>query len=422
MLAANEWKQLKNIRICGLMGMATNTDNTEQIKAEFCSLSSFFQEVKATWFADAEWFRELSMGMSHDYHEAIAAGSTLVRVGSKIFGEKLYFKLIIIFMATLETTFAGLKLRNPIIISSSGLTDSAAKNQKLYEAGAGAIVLKSLFEEQIMMEADWLGDPNMYPEGSDYLVGYIREHKLGEYLNLIKESKKVCDIPIIASINCYQDADWIEFAKKIEEAGADALEVNILALQTDVQYTYGAFEQRHIDILSHIKKTVNIPVIMKLGDNLTNPIALIDQLYANGVAAVVMFNRFYQPDIDIEKMAQSAGNVFSTDADLSKSLRWIGIASAAVNKLDYAASGGIHAPEGVVKAILAGASAVELCSALYLNSYAVISEYTRFLNTWMDRKGMENINQFKGMLNVSDLNGVNTFERTQFLKYFSSHK
>ena len=325
-------------------------------------------------------------------------------------------------MATLETTFAGLKLRNPIIVSSSGLTDSAAKNQKLSEAGAGAIVLKSLFEEQIMMEADWLGDPNMYPEGSDYLVGYIREHKLGEYLNLIKESKKVCNIPIIASINCYQNADWVEFAAKIEEAGADALEVNILALQTDVQYTYGAFEQRHIDILSHIKKTVNIPVIMKLGDNLTNPIALIDQLYANGAAAVVMFNRFYQPDIDIEKMAQSAGNVFSTDADLSKSLRWIGIASAAVNKLDYAASGGIHAPEGVVKAILAGASAVELCSALYLNSYAVISEYTRFLNTWMDRKGMENINQFKGMLNVSDLNGVNTFERTQFLKYFSSHK
>ena len=102
-------------------------------------------------------------------------------------------------MATLETTFAGLKLKNPIIISSSGLTDSAAKNQKLYEAGAGAIVLKSLFEEQIMMEADWLGDPNMYPEGSDYLVGYIREHKLGEYLNLIKETKKVCDIPVIAS-------------------------------------------------------------------------------------------------------------------------------------------------------------------------------------------------------------------------------
>ena len=145
-------------------------------------------------------------------------------------------------MAILETTYAGLKLKNPIIISSSGLTDSVAKNQKLAEAGAGAIVLKSLFEEQIMMEADWMGDPNMYPEGSDYLVGYIREHKLGEYLNLIKESKKVCEIPIIASINCYQDADWIDFAKQIEEAGADALEVNILALQTEVHYARQEFQ------------------------------------------------------------------------------------------------------------------------------------------------------------------------------------
>ena len=325
-------------------------------------------------------------------------------------------------MATLETTFAGLKLKNPIIISSSGLTDSATKNQKLCEAGAGAIVLKSLFEEQIMMEADWLGDPNMYPEGSDYLVGYVREHKLGEYINLIKESKKLCDIPIIASINCYQDADWIEFATKIEEAGADALEVNILSLQTDIHYTYGSFEQRHIDILSHIKKTTKIPVIMKLGDNLTNPVALIDQLYANGAAAVVMFNRFYQPNIDIEKMTQISGNVFSNEADLGNVLRWIGIASATVNKIDYAASGGIHSPEGVVKAILAGASAVEICSALYQGSNLVIGEFVRFLNLWMDRKGMETISQFKGILNVNDPKGVNMFERTQFLKYFSSRK
>ena len=325
-------------------------------------------------------------------------------------------------MATLKTTFAGLELRNPIIVSSSGLTDSAETNQKFYEAGVGAIVLKSLFEEQIMLEADWLGDPNMYPEGSDYLVEYVRQHKLSEYLELIKDTKKVCPIPVIASINCYQDAEWVGFAQQMEAAGADAIEINILALQTDMQYNYGSFEQRHIDILSHIKKTVRIPIIMKLGDNLTNPIALIDQLYANGAAAVVLFNRFYQPDIDIEKMKQISGNVFSTEADLVKALRWIGIASAAVNKLDYAASGGIHSPEGIVKAILAGASAVEICSAFYQNSYALVGEYIHFLNLWMDRKGMENIPQFKGMLNVNDLNGVNTFERTQFMKYFSSKK
>lgn len=327
-----------------------------------------------------------------------------------------------IIMTTLETTFAGLKLKNPIIVSSSGLTDSAVKNQKICEAGAGAIVLKSLFEEQIMMEADWMGNPEMYPEGSDYLVGYIREHKLGEYLNLIKASKQACDIPVIASINCYQDADWVEFASRIEEAGADALEVNVLSVQTEVQYQYGSFEQRHIDILSHIKRNVKLPVIMKLGDNLTNPVALIDQLQANGAAAVVLFNRFYQPDIDIEKMVQTSGSVFSNEADLSKALRWTGIASAAVKNLDYAVSGGIHSPEGVVKAILAGASAVEICSVLYQQSLSAIRTFNEFLEAWMERKGMENIDRFKGLLNMNDLKGVNTFERTQFLKYFSSHQ
>ena len=138
-------------------------------------------------------------------------------------------------MTDLKTTFAGLSLRNPIIISSSGLTNSVGKNKKLAEDGAGAIVLKSLFEEQIMLEADQLKDPAFYPEASDYLEEYIREHKLSEYLTLIKESKKVCPIPIIASINCYTDSEWIDFAKKIEEAGADALEINILALQSELQ-------------------------------------------------------------------------------------------------------------------------------------------------------------------------------------------
>ena len=136
-------------------------------------------------------------------------------------------------MTDLKTTFAGLSLRNPIIISSSGLTNSVGKIKKLAEDGAGAIVLKSLFEEQIMLEADQLNDPAFSAEGSEYLKEYIREHKLAEYLNLIKESKQVCSIPVIASINCYSDAEWVDFAKQIEEAGADALEINILALQTE---------------------------------------------------------------------------------------------------------------------------------------------------------------------------------------------
>lgn len=323
-------------------------------------------------------------------------------------------------MTDLKTTFAGLQLRNPIIVSSSGLTNIAGKNKKLAEAGAGAIVLKSLFEEQIMLEADQLRDPAYYPEGSDYLAEYIREHKLAEYLELIRESKKACPIPIIASVNCYSDNEWIDFAKQIEEAGADALEINILALQSDIQYVYGSFEQRHIDILKHIKQTITIPVIMKLGDNLTNPVALIDQLHANGAAAVVLFNRFYQPDIDIEKVEHSSGDVFSKASDLSIPLRWIGIASALVDKIDYAASGGVATPESVVKAILAGASAVEVCSAIYQNTNIIIGEMNQSLSAWMTRKGYERISQFKGKLNAKNLEGINMWERTQFLKYFSN--
>ncbi|RGN49188.1 MULTISPECIES: dihydroorotate dehydrogenase-like protein [unclassified Bacteroides] len=324
-------------------------------------------------------------------------------------------------MNNLKTTFAGLQLKNPIIISSSGLTNSASKNKKLEEAGAGAIVLKSLFEEQIMLQVEQLQDPtSQYPEGEEYLSGYVRLHHLSEYINLIKESKAVCNIPIIASINCYTNAEWVDFAHKIELAGADALEINILAVQTAPEYKYGEFEQRHIDILSSIKKHVNIPVIVKLGTNLTNPVSLINQLYANGAAAVVLFNRFYQPDINIDKMEYISGEVFSTPADLSTTIRWIGISSAEIDKIDYAASGGIHNGEAIVKAILAGATAVEICSTIYMNGNAIIQDMLGRVESWMYQKGFEHIAQFKGLMNAKTIKGVNMFERTQFLKYFGT--
>ena len=323
-------------------------------------------------------------------------------------------------MADLKTTFAGLTLKNPIIISSSGLTNSPEKNQKLEEAGAGAIVLKSLFEEQIMLEADQMQESIYYPEGGDYLVAALRQHKLSEYLKLISESKKLCRIPIIASINCYTDSEWIRFAKEIEKAGADALEINILSLQTEADYEWGAFEMQHINILKHIKQVINIPVIMKLGNNFTNPVALINQLYANGAAAVVLFNRFYQPDINVDKMEQTAGAVLSNGSELASALRWIGIAASEVTQIDYAASGGIHTPKDVVKAILAGASAVEICSTIYLHGNECIKPMLSYISTWMNDKGVEYISQFKGRLKVKDVKGINTFERTQFLRYYGT--
>ena len=320
-------------------------------------------------------------------------------------------------MKTLETSYAGLKLKNPIIVSSSSLTDSAEKNKKLCEAGAGAIVLKSLFEEQIHLEVEDMEDFDPFVVGGNDLAEYMRNHKLEEYFALIRETKRMVDIPVIASINAYDEA------KKIEEAGADALEINILALQTTLEYQYGSFEKKHIDILKLVKKAVKIPVIMKLGDNFTNPVALIHQLRANGADGVVLFNRFYPTDINIDKVEQCAGKAFTSEADLSKSLRWTGIASAVISNYSFAISGGVHNAAGVVKSILAGASAVEVCSAIYLKGNGIIKEMTNGLTEWMDTHTMDSISMFKGMLNMHDRNeGINTFERTQFLKYYGQFK
>ena len=324
-------------------------------------------------------------------------------------------------MTQLKTTFAGLALNNPVIISSSSLTNSAERNKKLELAGAGAVVLKSVFEEQIMMEAHHMATYGS-PEGDDYLSTYVRSHALNEYISLVEQSKKLCTIPVIASINCFSNSEWTDFARTMENAGADALEINILSVQTEKEYVYGAFEQRHIDIVSSIRKQVSIPLIVKLGSNLTNPVALIHQLYANGTNAVVLFNRFYQPDINIDTQTYAAGDVFSTPADLSDGLRWTAIASAQVPQMDYAISGGVHDGQAVVKAILAGASAVEVCSAVYQKGNQVIEDMTRELSGWMERQGYDTLGQFKSSMNALSTGAANPFERTQFMKYFSGRE
>ena len=324
-------------------------------------------------------------------------------------------------MTQLKTTFAGLSLRNPIIISSSSLTNSAEKNKKLELAGAGAIVLKSVFEEQIMMEAHHMATYGS-PEGDDYLSTYVRSHALNEYISLIEQTKKLCTIPVIASINCFSNSEWTDFARTVEAAGADALEINILSLQTEKEYQYGSFEQRHIDIVSSIKKQISIPVIVKLGSNLTNPIALINQLYANGANAVVLFNRFYQPDINIDTQTFTSSNVMSTPNELADKIRWTAIASSQIPQLDYAVSGGVHCAKGVIKSILAGATAVQICSVIYQYGNKEIENMKRELSVWMEENGYESISQFKGKLNASAAGDVNPFERTQFMKYYSSHE
>ena len=324
-------------------------------------------------------------------------------------------------MNRLETIFAGLKLKNPFVVSSSNLTNTPDKNKKWEEAGASAVVLKSLFEEEIEAEADWL-QTGAHAEEQDYLLYYQRAHRLEEYLRLIKETKDACTIPVIASFNCYRLTEWTEFAKQIEQAGADALELNIMSVCSDLDYEYGAYERLHIDIVKQIKQTVNIPFIVKLGKNFTNPIPLINQLYAHGASGVVLFNRMVTPDINLDKMAYTTGNVLSHPGDLYDSIRWIGLASERVPKLTYAASGGITDGNAMIKAILAGASAVEVCSVLYRKDGVGNREMLDTLEAWMDDNNYASIADFKGMMNAGKAGGGTAFERVQFFRHFGKHE
>ena len=324
-------------------------------------------------------------------------------------------------MNRLETVFAGLKLKNPFIVSSCNLTNSAEKNKKWEDAGAGAVVLKSLFEEEIEAEADWMRT-GVHIEEHDYLFYYQRAHCLEEYFRLIKETKAVCTIPVIASINCYRLTEWTEFAKQIENAGADALELNVMSVCSELDYEYGTYERLHIEIVEKIKQTVNIPFIVKLSKNFTNPLPLINQLYAQDAAGVVLFNRMVTPDINLERMCYTIGEILGRPSDLYESLRWIGLASDRVPRLTYAASGGVSQGADIVKAILVGASAVEVCSVLYQKKEKVIKEMLDVLEKWMDANNYDCITDFKGMMSAGKAGGGAAFERVQFFKNFGKYE
>ena len=319
-----------------------------------------------------------------------------------------------------KTTFAGLELKNPIIISSCGRTAKAENNKAFEDAGAAAVVLKSLFEENITREAEHLSHSTDHTEAADYMQAYIRSHALADYIQLIKDSKKLCTIPVIASINCHSKGEWIDFAKSIQEAGADALELNIMSIATNKDYVNGSFEQMHLDIVRSIRNMVKFPIIVKLGRNISNPVWLINQLKANGANAVVLFNRPYQPDIDINTMQFTAGQIFSSEAELAESLRWTAITSAAVNSIDIAISGGVHNGKCVVKSLLSGASAVEVSSAIYKSGNVWFSKTLDELKQWQTQKQYSTIAEYKGKMNAAGTENPDFWLRTQFLKYFAT--
>ena len=322
-------------------------------------------------------------------------------------------------MKKLETIYAGLTLRNPIVVSSSGLTSTAEKCLLWENAGVGAVVLKSLFEEQIDTHIDQL-DAEAYPEAREYLQQYVSAHELGDYLALINEAKEKCTIPIIASINCYRKRSWSSYAKRVEAAGADAIELNIFKLCTDLNGRQDELEKLYIDVVKQVRKHIKIPIIVKCAKYFSNLPAIVNRLHKAGANGVVLFNRFYQADIDIETMQPSSGQLYNHSAEINDTLRWCNFVSSRIPQSSLAASTGVISWEDVLKCILAGANAVYICSLFYREGHPAVKMINDKLISWVERYGIEQLSEVTGRAHLTGESDSTLFERVQFIKYMSS--
>lgn len=327
-------------------------------------------------------------------------------------------------MDKLQTSYLGLTLRNPIIVGSSGLTNTMINLRKADENGAGAVVLKSLFEEQIKYEINktiGLGNQaghNDYPEAMDYISAYSKEHKLSEYLQLIREAKQELSIPVIASVNCLTASEWTSFAKSIEEAGADALELNVFILPSDPTHQGPETEEVYFDIARKVMDEVSIPVSMKISYYFSGLARFVKRLSWTGLKGIVLFNRFFSPDIDIDNFKVIATNVFSTPDELPISLRWVAMLSDVV-KCDLSASTGVHDGTALIKQLLAGAQAVQISSVLYKEGFKIIPQMTKELENWMDKHSFKSIEDFRGKMSFKETENPAAYERVQFMRHFA---
>jgi dihydroorotate dehydrogenase (fumarate) len=328
-------------------------------------------------------------------------------------------------MVDLSTQYLGMKLKNPVIAGSSGLTNSVKSIQDLEESGAGAVVLKSIFEEEIAFEYEDIlkeaSEEGVNLDQFDYYDFHIKGEKLDKYTTLIEESKKNVSIPVIASINCVYSHEWTSFAKQLQTAGADALELNMFFLPSEFDRTTEEKEKAYFQIIEKVQKEISIPIALKISYYFSNLGPMIQKLSETGIAGLVLFNRFYSPDFDIDKMEVVPSNVFSSPSDLPTSLRWIAIMAERVS-CDLAASTGVHDGTALIKQILAGANAVQVASTLYKNGKGQIAELLNTLEAWMDKKSYTSLSDFRGKMSQAKSSNPAAYERVQFMKYFGGGK
>jgi len=319
----------------------------------------------------------------------------------------------------------GIQLKNPVVPSASPLSAELDNIKRMEDAGAGAVTLHSLFEEQIESEAEALAyylerGTDMYREALSYfppMEEYRREPD--EYVEHIRKAKEAVDIPIIASLNGITPGGWVSYAKHFQEAGADAVELNVYFIPTDFNLMSYDVEDLYVKIMKAIKTQVTIPVAMKLSPYFSAMPHMASMLDAEGADALVLFNRFYQPDLDIENLQVTPNLILSRSAEMRLPLRWVAILYGHIDA-SMALTTGIHTPEDVVKALMAGADVANVCSVLLREGISKIDTLLSGLQVWMDEHEYESVEQMKGSLSQKSIAEPTAFERANYMKMLLS--
>ncbi len=327
----------------------------------------------------------------------------------------------------LDTTYMGLKLRSPIVVSASTLSEKMDHILQMEDSGAGAIVLFSMFEEQIREEnarfdAVIRATSNVFAEAADYFPD-LEDYHVGtaQYLENLRRAKERVQIPIIGSLNGITPEGWIDYARQMEQAGADGLEINIFYIPADIRLSGEAVEQRYLDIIKMVRQTVKIPIAVKLNPYFSAMGNTALKMQQAGANALVLFNRFYQPDFDIQSLKVLHNLQYSDASEIRLPLLWIAILSGKL-PLSLAATTGVQSAAEVIKYLLAGADVAMTASALYKNGIRYLETMHDDLRNWMETKGFESIAAFKGAMNQSNVSDPDAYERANYIRILEGAK
>ncbi len=330
-------------------------------------------------------------------------------------------------MNRLETQYLGRTLRSPIVVSACTLSEDLDNILRMEDAGAGAVVMFSMFEEQIRKEEERMkqimqSTSNVFAEAADFFPDleeyHVATHK---YLETIRKAKERVHIPVIGSLNGITPQGWIEYGQQLEQAGADALEINIFYIPADLRLSGQEVEQRYLDIIQLLKKTVNIPIAVKLNPYFSAIGHMAQRMKEAGADGLVLFNRFYQPDYDILQLKVVHDLAYSESGEIRLPLLWIAILSGQL-QVSLAATTGVQSAREVIKYLLAGADVTMTASALYKNGISYIGTMERALLLWMDSMNFQNLGYFKGAMSQKNVSDPDAYERANYIRILEGAK